>query len=77
MSSGLEKLKSGDYMNATWVFHLEPMDAHTTRLIERFCLDWNPKLSVTLANRCLLEPASFIMERKMLMGIKQRAERSD
>jgi hypothetical protein len=26
---------------------------------------WESKLVITLANRCLLEPASFIMERKM------------
>ena len=69
------KMKPGDYMATTWVFYLEPVDAHSTRLIERFRLDWNPKFSITLANRCLLEPASFIMERKMLLGIKQRAER--
>jgi len=28
-----------------------------------------------MPNRCLLEPSSFIMERKMLLGIKQRVER--
>ncbi len=69
------KVKSGGYMNVAWVFYLESVDVHTTRLIERFRLDWNPSLAVTLANRFLLEPASFIMERKMLLGIKQRAER--
>ena len=69
------KMKSGQYMNVAWVFYLESVDAHTTRLIERFRLDWNPSLAITLANRFLLEPASFIMERKMLLGIKQRAER--
>ena len=74
-SVGAMKLKPGDYMATTWVFFLERVDAHTTRLIERFRLDSNPKLVFTLANRCLLEPASFIMERKMLLGIKQRVER--
>ena len=75
LSSGTMKMKPGDYMATTWVFFVERVDAHTTRLIERFRLDWNPKLVITLANRCLLEPASFIMERKMLLGIKQRVER--
>ena len=74
-SAGTMKLKPGDYMATTWVFFLERVDADTTRLIERFRLDSNPKLVFTLANRCLLEPASFIMERKMLLGIKQRVER--
>jgi hypothetical protein len=64
-----------EYYSSSWVFFLEPIDAKTTRLIERLRGDWSPSLRNTLFNRVLLEPASFGMERKMLLGIKERAER--
>lgn len=62
------------YMACSWIFFLQPVNAGTTRLIERFRLDWNESWKYTLLSRAVLEPASFIMERKMLLGIKRRAE---
>jgi len=62
------------YMSVSWVFVLNPIDAQTTRLIERFRLDWTRGFKYTLPNRVILEPISFIMERKMLLGIKRRVE---
>jgi hypothetical protein len=67
-------VKPGDYLATTWSFYLEPVDEHTTRLIERFRIDYNPTLVNTLFYRLILEPGSFIMGRKMLLGIKERAE---
>jgi hypothetical protein len=67
-------VKPGDYLATTWSFYLEPVDEHTTRLIERFRSDYNPTPMNTFFNRGILEPGSFIMERKMLLGIKERAE---
>jgi hypothetical protein len=64
----------GEYFAATWGFYLSPMDENTTRLIERFRADWNPSLKSWFFMRVFLEPGAFIMERKMLQGIKQRAE---
>ena len=64
----------GPYFSVAWIFYLDPIDDRTTRLIERFRLDWNPSLVNSIAYRAFLEPASFVMERKMLLGIKQRAE---
>jgi hypothetical protein len=66
--------KRGDYLATTWSFYLEPVDEHTTRLIERFRYDYNPTPMNTFFNRVILEPGSFIMERKMLLAIKERAE---
>lgn len=66
--------KPDDYFYSTWVFYLDPIDEKTTRLIVRFRLDWKPSLKNTLAYRFVLEPVHFVMERKMLLGIKQRAE---
>ncbi|MGD0694580.1 MAG: hypothetical protein ABSB82_06960 [Terriglobia bacterium] len=62
------------YMACSWIFFLQPVDATTTRLIERFRLDWSEGWKYTLLNRVILEPVSFIMGRKMLLGIKRRAE---
>ena len=58
--------------NWVWTFVLEERDG-STRLISR-----NRFRLSTLASRLgmlPLEPASLVMERKMLRGIKQRAER--
>jgi hypothetical protein len=71
----LEDKTPGAYYEASWGFILQPIDAHTTRLIERFRVDWGPE---TFANglfyRGLLEPGSFIMERRMLLGVRERVE---
>jgi hypothetical protein len=60
---------------ATWAFVLEPVDDRTTRLIARWRADYVPSLVGKLANHYLLEPIHFVMERKMLLGIKARVER--
>lgn len=68
-------VKPGDYLHVSWVFFLESLDDRTTRFIERFKLDYNPSLTNRIFYHFVLEPGSFIMERKMLLGIKERAER--
>ena len=69
----------GDYLRgeiaSTWAFVLHPLDDTTTRLIIRFRSDWQPSLVASLMNAVVLEPVHFIMERRMLLGIKERAER--
>jgi len=61
-----------------WTFVLRPIDGNTTRLIIRGRGEFNPDLKNSLLNfflwRGIFEPAHFIMERKMLLGVKQRAE---
>lgn len=61
-----------------WAFILKPLDAHRTRLIVRGRGRSNPDLGNDLLNflcwRLLFEPTHFIMERKMMLGIKHRAE---
>lgn len=72
-------VQPGDYMKGeiacSWAFILEPLDAATTRLIVRFRSDWQPSVVASLVNALALEPAHFVMQRRMLIGIKQRAER--
>lgn len=56
-----------------WTFVLRPADGQTTRLLSRTRYDYAP-LPVGLLLRPVLEPLQFIMERRMLLGIKSRAE---
>ncbi|MET7771671.1 SRPBCC family protein [Nocardia sp. NPDC005366] len=61
--------------NWVWAFGLYPQ--HTgTRLVSRNRIA-TPTASapVRLFNRLIMEPGSWVMERKMLQGIKQRVER--
>lgn len=60
----------------TWGFYLKEVDEDTTRLVVRGRGDWDLGLTGWLGARVLFEPAHFIMERKMLLGIKSRAEAS-
>ncbi len=67
-------LRPGDYMAATWGFYLYETQDGRTRLVERWLADWNPSLLNSIFYRFILEPVAFLMERKMLLGIKERAE---
>jgi hypothetical protein len=60
----------------TWGFYLRETDEKTTRLIIRGRSDWRaPSLLNWVGHYFVFEPAHFIMERKMLLGIKERAEK--
>ncbi|MCM3881980.1 MAG: hypothetical protein ND807_17870 [Vicinamibacterales bacterium] len=57
----------------SWAFSLEPVAPHHTRLISRNRV----RIPDTIGSRLfmlLLEPAAFLMSRRMLLGIKQRVE---
>lgn len=57
----------------TWAFVLEPIDDQTTRLIVRTrSRPWQAPRGVFY----LYDPAHFLMERRMMLGIKGRAESS-
>ena len=60
-------------------FVLQPIDEKRTRLIIRSQSDYEPNLGNAVLNfllwRVVFEPSHFIMERKMLLGIKARAEK--
>jgi hypothetical protein len=68
--------ESDSQAGGTWVFLLEPLPGLNTRLIVRsrvagFAPHWLCNFFLRL-----LEPVYFVMERKMLLGIKRRAEQS-
>lgn len=63
-----------EIINGTWAFILEAPDAQTTRLIARSRSSYPPTFANTLIWRIFTEPVFAMMERRMLLGIKARAE---
>lgn len=57
----------------TWVFHLEPIQ-NATRLIVRSRLVYPPTATNRLIWRGITDPIFFVMERRMMIGIRDRAE---
>lgn len=58
----------------TWGFYLKAADGDATRLVVRGRGDWGRGPANLLIARAVFEPAHFIMERGMMLGIKRRAE---
>ncbi len=56
-----------------WTFVLRRADTRTTRLLSRTRYDFSPP-ALGLVLRPVLEPVQFLMERRMLLGLKSRAE---
>lgn len=67
-------VRPGDFMSVLWGFYLYDVGDGRTRLVTRWKADWNPTLLNFLAYHVFLEPGAFLMLRRMLLGIKQRAE---
>lgn len=64
----------GLWLACTWCFALYPIDPETTRLVSRVrarVKRWTPQAVFAMA---LMDPGAFLMERKMLLGVKERAE---
>jgi hypothetical protein len=63
------------YVVNNWLLCLSPQPDCTTRLITRSRMDYRP---ANFANaflwRALMQPINFVMEQKMLHGIKARVE---
>ncbi len=60
--------------DGTWAFVVEPIDAATSRLVVRGRARGHLGLLGAAFDRGIFEPVHFVMERKMLEGIKARAE---
>jgi hypothetical protein len=67
-------LRQGE-IACSWAFVLTPLPGDATRLVVRFRAAWRPTLPARLLRWTMLEPAHFVMERGMLLGIRARAER--
>lgn len=63
--------RTGDFADSTWAFVLKPLDGgRGTRLVVRSRL---PEQS--FGWKYIVDPGSFVFERRMLLGIRERAER--
>lgn len=68
-------LLSGDAEGGTWCLALYP-EGDGTRLVSRWRVDW-PITPATIFWIAISDPGAFIMERRMLLGIRERAERAE
>jgi hypothetical protein len=59
---------------STWAFVLHPLDGEGTRLLARTRGRTRPGMLPRISNALFWEPAHFVMQRKMLRGVKRRAE---
>lgn len=66
------RMNPANYSYASWLFYLQPVDAATTRLIVRSRADYAGAMNWLL--NALAEPGNFLMEQKMMRGIRERAE---
>jgi hypothetical protein len=65
---------TGDGFAWTWQFGLYPLGEMRTRLISRNTVR-HPRTVASWLFMRVLEPAAFVMTRRMLLGLKMRAER--
>ena len=74
--SDAERISRGGHaQSGTWTFILEPINNHATRLILRSRGAQDESFVAMLFGRLVFDPVHFLMERKMMLGIKQRAEK--
>ncbi len=65
------------WTSGSWLFLVEPLSGQKTRLISRYRAACSNDLATRLAfGPALIEPISFAMDRRMLLGIKERAQRA-
>jgi len=72
--SDYERISAGGRAQGSWAFILERVDPQTTRLILRSLSGPSGSVWQKGFSYLLFDPAHFIMERKMMLGIKKRAE---
>lgn len=63
------------WVSASWLFFVEPLGAQRCRFISRYRAACSEDVATRLGfGPLLLEPIGFVMDRRMLLGVKQRAE---
>jgi hypothetical protein len=63
----------GDGLVWVWQFGIYPIDAEHTKLVSRNSVHTPTTVGSWLFTR-IIEPAAFLMTRRMLLGLKERAE---
>jgi hypothetical protein len=63
------------WAEVSWLFYLEPLGTHRSRLISRYRCATSDDLATRLSlGPTLVEPVGFAMDRRMLLGVKERVE---
>jgi hypothetical protein len=76
MPEDFERLQDGALARfGCWSFHLRSLHGGRTRLLVRSRSGNYSNLPQMMFDFMVFDPAHFVMERKMMLGIKQRAER--
>ena len=64
------------WVEVSWLFYVEPLAVNRCRFISRYRAASSDHLATRLSfGPTLLEPVGFAMDRRMLLGIKERVER--
>jgi hypothetical protein len=73
-----EPKASGPWVETSWLFWVEPLPNGRTRLISRYRCACSDDLATRLMmGPTFLEPIGFVMDRRMLRGVKERVERAE
>lgn len=63
------------WFSATWLFYVEPLEGGRSRFISRFRVAHSEDVATRLQmGPGIVEPVGFVMDRRMLMGVKERVE---
>lgn len=75
---GTDVAPSGDpTAGVSWLFELEPLASGGTRLISRYRIRYDETIKNRLVyGPALLESVGFVMDRRMLLGVKERVDRA-
>lgn len=72
------KAQGRSWVAASWLFFVEPLGPTRCRVISRYRAAYSDDLATRLSfGSTLLEPVGFAMDRRMLLGIKERAEQTN
>jgi hypothetical protein len=70
------RAKGQPWAVASWLFVVEAMPGGSTRLLTRYRVACSPDVATRLAlGPAFMEPIGFAMDRRMLLGVKERVER--
>ena len=65
------------WLAVSWLFLVEPLGARRSRVVSRYrCSSSDDLRTRALFGPALIEPIGFAMDRRMLRGIRERAERA-
>jgi len=64
-----------NYVDLSWLFWIEALPGRRCRLVSRFRVDYSAEVGLRLAyGPQVVEPVGLVTDRRMLLGIQERAE---